>query len=543
MLNGTWGVRNRFWWLRFGVVIAALVGTTATLRSSPSSAARNIGSSAVTRYRNSDYGVFISYGPRGGIDPIPAPNETWSDALKRFDVETLADNVEGAGADYVVFHENQTSGYYVSPIPALKDANGSPGQYSPADDFDLIKELGTALNKRGIQLYVYLAVDGPTRSPSDYGSEAIRQQYPADMAESTLNEANRQKLKKLVTDWGNSWGSLVSGWWFDGCFEGTAYNGPREGGQPNYELGKKYVDELFAAAKAGNDDRIVTCNPGNTLAYGLSDQADYVTGEEIELHRFPNTRDPARVRSEIGSKTLEWNVTSFLGSNWGRSDTRFDPVKVARYVYAVVRDGGNATFDVGYSSNGSLYNPHVEQLALAHRMIADGSNNSWPASKNLALFHKSWFQANEDSAAMIAPETSYPLPFNGAEFEHFASYANDGGFDNRLVAQAGGRYNYSYVLDMARPETFRKFVVQFDQTNYPAKFYVDVYDGTSWKTVHYGEPGGGERNRYRHVFDAPITAQYVRIRSDGDGPDIGGGKQMAISELKLFADVDAADGD
>jgi hypothetical protein len=117
----------------------------------------------------------------------------------------------------------------------------------------------------------------------------------------------------------------VAGWWFDGGYDHIHFN--------------EAIAQVYAAAvKHGNSNAIVTFNPGVKMVHH-TDAEDYTAGELNEPFGFvPASR-------WLGGS--QWHALTYLGSNWGKRDTRHPEDKWADWVCAVVAKGGAVTFDMG----------------------------------------------------------------------------------------------------------------------------------------------------------------------------------------------------
>ncbi len=111
------------------------------------------------------------------------------------------------------------------------------------------------------------------------------------------------------------------------------------------------------AVKHGNPKAIVTFNPGVRVIH-YTDAEDYTAGELNE----PLTVRPSS-RWLSGS---QWHALTYVGSSWGRRDTRFSTQQWADWVKAVVAKEGVVTLDMGPNWNpeqGPIGSLAPEQLA------------------------------------------------------------------------------------------------------------------------------------------------------------------------------------
>ncbi|MCX7048590.1 MAG: alpha-L-fucosidase [Candidatus Sumerlaeota bacterium] len=262
-------------------------------------------------FRSARYGVFMHFLPE---------DAKGLGLVKEFNVEALAQQLESMGAGYFVITLGQNSGYFNSPNSAYDRITGyAPGERCSARDLPL--DLYQALKPKGIRLMLYLPCQTPNRD--------VRAQKAFGLAEGPKNQPiNVEFAKKwavVIQEWADRYGDKVSGWWFDGGYQGVRFN---------EEIARIYS----AAVKHGNPHAIATYNPGVRMIHYMQAE-DYTAGE---------LNDPFNVIP--ASRWLEgsqWHALTFLGGGWGRRDTRHPTEKWVKWVREVVAHEGVVTLDMG----------------------------------------------------------------------------------------------------------------------------------------------------------------------------------------------------
>jgi len=299
------------------------------------------------------YGVFVHF--------LPAS----PDQLRQvddFDVETLAKQLVSAGAGYLVLTLGQNSGFYNAPCPAYDQVVGrAPGERCATRD--LPADLYQALAARGIRLMLYLPCQTPNGDLSAqraFGLPQGRKDQPIDL------EFARE-WAEVIGDWSTRYGERVSGWWFDGGYEGVGFD---------EEIAAVYAE----AARRGNPDAIVTFNPGVGLKRWTRAE-DYTAGELDEpFDVVPSSRDVD------GS---QWHVLTHLGSRWAARDTRYPARAWADWVARVTSVGGVVTLDLGPSWDpaegpiGSLSEAQLGQVAAVRDALARADEDVGPAVRDV----------------------------------------------------------------------------------------------------------------------------------------------------------------
>ncbi len=266
--------------------------------------------------------------------------DTWNKLVDQFNVDSLAAQLNSAGAGYYIFTIGQNSGYYDSPNSTYDKIVGIyPSKCSKRD---LISDLADALNKYGIKLIVYLPSGAPAGDKK--ACEALQwKNGPYRNKEFQIHWQN------IIKEWSLRWGKKVSGWWFDGCYwPSTMY---RSCQAPNFE-------SFAEAARAGNPESVVAFNPGVVYrSISLTPYEDYTGGETDKPDRISVKRTFDGV---IDGAQLHY--LSFLGERWGTGSPRFQTGQVIEWCKNVINEGGAITWDVPIEVSGKLSEPFMEQL-------------------------------------------------------------------------------------------------------------------------------------------------------------------------------------
>src|SRR5713101_656130 len=159
--------------------------------------------------KQAKWGVMTHYLADWIARPEKMTVERWNNLIDRFDVETLAKQLESAGAGYYQITIGQNSGFYLSPNATYDRLVGM--EPSKCSRRDLVADLYEALHKRGIRLMVYLPSGAPAGDAKAAAALEWRNgPYP--------NREFQLKWEQIISEWSERWGKKVSGWWFDGCY-------------------------------------------------------------------------------------------------------------------------------------------------------------------------------------------------------------------------------------------------------------------------------------------------------------------------------------
>ncbi len=262
-------------------------------------------------FHDAQYGVFMHF--------LPGDAGTLA-LVDRFDVETLAGQLEALGAKYFCLTLGQNSGYFNAPNAAYDRRTGyAAGERCATRDLPL--DLYRALQPRGIKLMLYLPCQVPNQDARAQKAFGL----PTGPSDQPLDLAFAAKWAEVIQEWSDRYGDKVAGWWFDGGYEHIRFN---------EAIARTYAQ----AVKHGNPHAIVTFNPGVKLVR-YTQAEDYTAGELNE----PFTVLPA-ARWVEGS---QWHALTFVGAMWSRRDTRHPAERWAEWVKEVTDKGGVVTLDLG----------------------------------------------------------------------------------------------------------------------------------------------------------------------------------------------------
>lgn len=237
-----------------------------------------------------------------------------------FDVEALAQQLDGMGAKYFVFTLGQNSGWFNAPNTTYDRITGyRPGERCAQRDLPL--DLYRALHAKGIRLMLYLPCQTPNRDPraqAAFGLASGPKDQPLDLAFA-------KQWAAVIHEWSARYGDKVSGWWFDGGYQHIHFS---------EELARLYAD----AVKSGNPRALVTFNPGVKLIR-YTQAEDYTAGELNEPFGV--------VPSARWVEGSQWHALTFLGSTWGRRNVRQPTERWREWFQKVAAQGGAVTLDMG----------------------------------------------------------------------------------------------------------------------------------------------------------------------------------------------------
>ena len=296
------------------------------------------------RLHDAKWGVFNHY--LG--DSLVKTADEWNAMVDSFDVVRLADQLEACGAPYYFITLMQCKRWMCAPNATFdRTAGTKPGE--ACSRRDLPADIAAELARRGIDLYLYFAGEGPKGDPPYNERFGYSAPYGVGVTRPFV-----ERWASVLEEFAVRYGGAVKGWWIDSC---------------NREF-HRYTDELLAlyaqAAWKGNPDAIVAINDGVKPTYQRNAPTDdYIAGEFNDFYPVPPERfiDGAQAHALI--PLAAWSEDHY--TNWGRRGLKRTPEYVADYVSLVNANDGVVTIDVHVDPDGTWDPEQLEALKVVGR--------------------------------------------------------------------------------------------------------------------------------------------------------------------------------
>ncbi|HAK96310.1 MAG TPA: hypothetical protein DCM87_15285 [Planctomycetes bacterium] len=279
--------------------------------------------------------------------PRRGERKAYAHAVRDFDVEGFADQVQATGAGFVVFTTSHARHFFPAPLEALDRI--LPGRTAQRD---LVADLAASLGRRGVKLLLYYHLG----SSSD----------PAWLEAAAFWETDARGLfsnwTDMIGDAGRRYGDRLAGWWFDD-------------GAISYYYRSARWEQLAKAAKAGHAGRLVAFNPWELPS--PTEFQDYWCGEG---NSDPSVDGLLAVggdgRFHSGShQGLQACATLITEGDWvhARKDTdigppRWNAVQLAELLKAFVARKNVPIFNREIYQEGAVSSGSVEMFTRARRL-------------------------------------------------------------------------------------------------------------------------------------------------------------------------------
>ena len=294
------------------------------------------------KWMSGKYGIAVHY--LSQICCTDGTNKDFNEMAEMFDVDRFCDEAKDMGASWVLFPFGQNSGYYWSENPYIEERIS--GRCSRRD---LPLEIAKGLSERGIRFISYLPVE------VDDQSEEIRNAFFWD--KSADKKEFMEIWMKIVEYYGEKFGNLMAGWWFDGAYKSSEKSFKRTHDWDNSRFDK---ERWLKCTHAGNKDRVIAmCTGANHMKY-VFEEEEYLPGETNSLDKFPWDYD---------SNQKQWHAFTYLDGFWGGfeemkkiPDPRFTDKELFEYVKKCLDLKGAVTLNIGIYGEGYLSEKTVLQL-------------------------------------------------------------------------------------------------------------------------------------------------------------------------------------
>jgi hypothetical protein len=285
--------------------------------------------------------------------------DDWNRRVDGINVERVAQQIADTGAKYQMLTLGQNSGFFCAPNDTYDRIVGAPE--SRLSKRDLMADLGRELVRRGVRPMAYMPSHAPALhreaveafgfTPSwDYSATGLAPgtYLSAPGVDDRLTKA-LQNWEAVIREWSTRWGSMVGGWWVDGCyFADKLY---RHADAPNFQ-------SFAEAAKSGNAESLIAFNPGvKSPVISMTEYEDYTAGELNEP--FLGNKWHKQSRYVEGA---QFHVLIYNGEWWGEGPLRFSDDLAASFSRHIVDHDGVITWDVPITQNLEMLDECRRQL-------------------------------------------------------------------------------------------------------------------------------------------------------------------------------------
>lgn len=324
------------------------------LNNVPNATGENVMTEHRTDWMSGKVGLMVHWIAPG---PWPQRGDRITDlnrAVDGFDVDRFMAQVDAVNAAWVIFTLGQNTGWYASPNATLDQLAG-PGHASRRD---LAGEIAARCKASGKRFIAYLPAEVRAQSA------AMHHAFHWNIKDQSRFQ---ETYRSFVRDYALKFGTLLDGWWFDGCYVG----------HPEFNVDYDWP-AWIEAARAGNDLAVVAFNDGSfcigrstaptELADYLSGEAESIAGGVIHLGREADAPHHLPEGRWVNGTSMQWHVLTYLDVEWMHGvpgpmpEPRYTDHELQMFVRRCTDVGGAVTVNVGIYQEGILAGATVDQL-------------------------------------------------------------------------------------------------------------------------------------------------------------------------------------
>ena len=319
-------------------------------------------------YSEKGYGDHARYPDMSEDETVLKMAEEWNEQADAFDTHRLARTLHEIGCGYYMITVMQGGRFLIAPNAAYTRITGiAPGEGCCRRD--LIRDIGESLREYDIDLYLYYTGDGPHFDKIAGPAMGLYEDYEAGLR-GKVDRGFVENWAAVLEEYAVRYGSLVKGWWIDGCYESLGYN-------------NELLSIYYNAIRKGNPDALTAFNSG-TASFVHPDGDDtpikwyenegFTCGEDNDFtYVFKNRfTDGAQNHLLIPLGVYrDGNVCS----GWRNTGVRRDKEYVADYIARNNAVGAVITVDIFVDCRGNFDPEQVEALKYVGRALRQTSGS------------------------------------------------------------------------------------------------------------------------------------------------------------------------
>jgi hypothetical protein len=326
------------------------------------------------RYERHKYGLFVHYVP-GLTTDLDGKHPSIDSLTKDLDAKQFAQDMSDFGVEYVIFtvmHANACTLYPSDVNKRWRDnrrASGGSDNVKTYSDTDLIARLATELEKKGIDLHLYVhPVDGHDFSAED---QNLTGWNDCSKEHETWNTFQNELFDELC----HRYGEHIKGLWFDGMFVHTTKT-------PNHNCIQQ--DRLRETLLAYNPGLVLVGNVAGDRSGNLGSDWRAVDYRSWECGDVTSGLGLSVPNSDVHQEdAMTWpgttkQVALVVGSSWWASDknaqAKYSPENLFQYLVlqASISKSGGVAFAAGCfpgsakeNKNGNLWEGNIYETMIA----------------------------------------------------------------------------------------------------------------------------------------------------------------------------------
>lgn len=302
------------------------------------------------------YGSERGYTRFRGDDPdeMVKMAEEWNEQVDSFDTDKLAATLHEIGCGYYFITVMQGTRFMIAPNGAYSRITGiAPGEGCAKRD--LIRDLAASLGKYDIDLYLYYTGDGPHFDKIAGPAMGLYEDYEARI-HGKVDRNFVENWAAVLGEYALCYGSLVKGWWVDGCYAHLGYN-------------NELLSIYDRAIKKGNPDALAAFNSGTASFVNNGDDTPvkwfenegFTCGEDNDFTYVFKSRFTDGAQNHLLIPLGDYRDGNIC-AGWRNTGVRRSKEYVADYIRKNNEAGAVITVDIFVDQHGNFDPEQVEAL-------------------------------------------------------------------------------------------------------------------------------------------------------------------------------------
>ncbi len=286
----------------------------------------------------------------------------YNEQVNAVDTDKMAETLHEIGCGYYIITIMQGTRFMIAPNAAFTRITGiAPGE--ACAERDLIRDLALSLQKYDIDLYLYFTGDGPHFDKVAGPAMGLYEDYQAGL-HGKVDEHFVRNWAAVLEEYAVRYGSLVKGWWVDGCYASLGYN-------------NELLSVYYNAMKKGNPDVLAAFNSG-TASFVSPDGDDtpvkwyenegFTCGEDNDFTYIFKSRFTDGAQNHLlipMGNYRDGNVTA----GWCNTGVRRSKEYMADYIKQNNAAGAVITVDIFVDRRGNFDPEQVEALKFIGKAV------------------------------------------------------------------------------------------------------------------------------------------------------------------------------
>lgn len=290
--------------------------------------------------------------------------QEFNEQVSSVDTDKMAKTLHEIGCGYYVITVMQGTRFMIAPNAAFSRITGiAPGE--ACSKRDLIMDLALSLQKYDIDLFLYFTGDGPHFDKVAGPAMGLYEDYQAGL-HGKVDAHFVRNWAAVLEEYAVRYGSLVKGWWVDGCYATLGYN-------------NELLSVYYNAMKKGNPDVLAAFNSG-TASFTNPDGDDtpikwyenesFTCGEDNDFTYIFKSRFTDGAQNHLLIPMGDYRDGNIC-NGWCNTGVRRSKEYIADYIKQNNAVGAVITVDIYVDRHGNFDPEQVQALQFVGQKVKE----------------------------------------------------------------------------------------------------------------------------------------------------------------------------